>query len=76
MAPYLARSRWVRVRLGSCKAKFVEGIASLVCQSIWHIDGVPPAKFYSFEIGRRGKIVKSYDDMTKAGWNITLTLGQ
>jgi hypothetical protein len=60
--------------MGSCEVKAVG--TSIECASTWHIDGVPVAKFYSVEVSHRGKIVYSYDDMTKASWKVALSLGQ
>ena len=37
---------------------------------------LPAATFYSIEIGRRGKQVRSFDDLTRARWVVSLSLGR
>jgi hypothetical protein len=45
------------------------------CVFTFTID-VPDATFYSIELGRRGELTYSREEMDKAGWHIDLTLGQ
>jgi hypothetical protein len=44
------------------------------CQMQFIVD-VPDATFYSFEMGRRGAIVYSKQEMEENGWRISLSLG-
>jgi len=36
---------------------------------------VPDATFYSFEIGRRGELAYSKQELQDSDWRVTLTLG-
>lgn len=36
---------------------------------------VPKAKFYRFEVSHRGQVQKSFEEMERDGWRVSLTLG-
>ena len=37
---------------------------------------VPKSDFYSIEVGHRGELTYSFDDMVARGWTVALTIGQ
>ena len=45
------------------------------CQFAFTIGSVPRAKFYQIEVGRRGQVRYSYDQMVGTRWSVSLTLG-
>jgi hypothetical protein len=45
------------------------------CLFRFQVRDVPVAKFYNIEVGRRGKLNYSYDQMKAASWGVSLTLG-
>jgi hypothetical protein len=45
------------------------------CQFRFQVDNVPLATFYRLEVGRRGEISYSLDQMKRASWSAALTLG-
>ncbi len=58
--------------MGSALEKYEEFI--LACQFEFSVE-VPKAKFYSIEIGRRGELNYSLDEMKRQNWKISLSLG-
>jgi hypothetical protein len=45
------------------------------CRFYFSISDVPVAKFYRVEVGGRGEISYSYEQMKAAVWNVSLSLG-
>ena len=45
------------------------------CKFSFIVNNIPVAKFYKIEVGRRGELNYSYDEMKAAGWNVELSLG-
>lgn len=45
------------------------------CVFEFKIDNVPKADFYAIEIGRRGQLNYSFDEMQKRNWTVSLSLG-
>ncbi len=45
------------------------------CAFKFAIDGVPEVPFYSIEVGRRGQVTNSLEEMKNAGWTFGLSLG-
>jgi hypothetical protein len=52
------------------KAKFWNS-----CEFPFTVSNVPTAKFYRVEVGGRGQVSYSYDQMGANGWNVKLSLG-
>ncbi len=52
-----------------------DNILGTMCMFSFTVDSIPKANFYTVEIGRRGKLTYSFDDMKKIEWNISLTIG-
>jgi hypothetical protein len=46
------------------------------CQFRFQVDNVPLATFYRLQVGRRGEISYSLDQMKRASWSAALTLGE
>jgi hypothetical protein len=45
------------------------------CNFPFTVSSVPTAKFYRVEVGHRGQVTYSYDQMQAAGWRVALSLG-
>jgi hypothetical protein len=45
------------------------------CKFTFQVQSVPVAKFYNIEVGRRGKLSYSFDEMRAASWGVSFTLG-
>jgi hypothetical protein len=45
------------------------------CQFRFELNSVPLATFYRVEVGRRGQLSYSLDQMKQASWSVELTLG-
>jgi hypothetical protein len=45
------------------------------CEFPFTVSNVPTAKFYRVEVGRRGQVSYSYDQMRANGWKVSLSLG-
>lgn len=57
-------------------ATLTNGIGSgFICRLSFTVK-VPTAKFYSVEVGRRGALTYSYDEMVGQNWHVDLTLGK
>ena len=50
-------------------------IATAVCTFSFSLAGLPDATFYSFEVGHRGEVNYSAEQMASSDWTVTLTLG-
>lgn len=46
-----------------------------VCTFIFAVKGVPKATFYSIEVGHRGELTYSFDEIVALGWQVGFTLG-
>lgn len=46
------------------------------CTFAFMVSGVPQAEFYSVEVGRRGALTYSHDEMTANDWQVTASLGR
>lgn len=49
--------------------------ASVTCVLEFTVEDLPDAKFYSVEIGRRGDLTYSREELDDMGWNLSLSLG-
>jgi hypothetical protein len=49
--------------------------ASVQCIFVFKIDNVPKVDFYSIEIGRRGALNYSFDEIQKRNWKVALSIG-
>ena len=49
--------------------------SSVVCIFTFEIDNIPESNFYTIEIGRRGKLNYSFNQMQEMGWDLALSLG-
>lgn len=47
---------------------------SVTCIFGFKIEGIPKANFYTIEIGRRGNLNYSFEDMNKRNWEVSLRL--
>ena len=45
------------------------------CVMSFKINNVPKSSFYSIEVGRRGKIIFSFDQMVESKWIVGLSIG-
>jgi hypothetical protein len=45
------------------------------CNLEWTVSNLPRASFYPIEIGRRGTVTYSFDEMTQMDWMVSLSLG-
>lgn len=45
------------------------------CTFRFVVNEVPKAKFYTIEVGRRGDLSYSHDEMEARGWSVSFTLG-
>jgi hypothetical protein len=45
------------------------------CRLEFTVDAVPDSTFYSFELGRRGEVVYSSEELQDRGYHVDLTLG-
>lgn len=45
-----------------------------MCELTWSTE-VPNAEFYRFEMGRRGEIEYTHDELEDADWHVDLSLG-
>jgi hypothetical protein len=45
------------------------------CVMSFKIDNIPKSSFYSIEVGRRGKIIFSFDQMVESKWRVGLIIG-
>jgi hypothetical protein len=59
--------------LGPGKVESVEGFQ--VCQFSFVVD-VPATEFYRFEVGDRGSITYTNDELEREGWHVDFTLGE
>jgi hypothetical protein len=48
---------------------------SIACTFTFTVDDVPKADFYSVEVGDRGDLSYSYDEMVENSWYVSLSLG-
>lgn len=46
------------------------------CQFEFTVAGIPKADFYEIEVGRRGSLSYSYDEMARNDWNVSFSLGE
>lgn len=46
-----------------------------VCPLVFGVPGLPRSDFYAVEVGRRGELVYSFDELEAAGWEVQATLG-
>jgi hypothetical protein len=49
--------------------------ANVVCEFPFSVRDIPRAEFYEIEVGRRGGLKYSLDDLRKAGWAVRFSLG-
>ena len=45
------------------------------CEFEFTVDGVPERPFYAVEIGKRGSLVYSREELDRQGWHLALTIG-
>ena len=45
------------------------------CTFPFYVSNVPDADFYTIEVGRRGSLVYSRDEITRADWSVAFSLG-
>ena len=56
-------------------SEWASGDASYFCTVKFSIDSLPRAEFYSIEVGHRGDLSYSRDELAEADWNVELSLG-
>jgi hypothetical protein len=49
--------------------------SSVQCKFEFTINEIPKSNFYQIQVGRRGNLNYSFEDMTKNGWEVKLSLG-
>jgi len=49
--------------------------SSVVCNFSFKLNNIPKSNFYSIEIGRRGKLNYSFEQMQEMQWDLGLSLG-
>ncbi len=49
--------------------------ANIQCTFSFEVSNVPKVDFYSIEVGRRGQLNFSYEEMQKKNWEVILSLG-
>jgi len=49
---------------------------STYCDFLLAVGDVPKEDFYSIEVGHRGELTYSFDEMVRRDWTVALTLGQ
>lgn len=47
----------------------------VTCNFTFSVTGVPRATFYSIEVGHRGELTYSFDEMVSKGWQVAFELG-
>jgi hypothetical protein len=45
------------------------------CEFEFRVDGIPEHELYTVEIGKRGSLVYSREDLDRQGWELALTMG-
>ena len=62
--------------ISSLGADIYEGdYPSVVCLFPFVIEDLPKAKFYAVEVGRRGEMIYSYEDLVEMNWEVGFSLG-
>ncbi len=56
-------------------AAALQGFVEDVCRVVFEIPGVPDSTFYTIEVGRRGNLTFSRDELATAGWTVEMSLG-
>jgi hypothetical protein len=46
------------------------------CEFVFTVEDVPDAPFYSVEVGNRGEVTYSRDDLAEADWTVDVQVGQ
>lgn len=49
--------------------------SNVLCNFSFEVGNVPKVDFYSIEVGRRGQLNFSYEEMQKKNWEVLLSLG-
>jgi hypothetical protein len=49
--------------------------ANVVCKYSFKINNVPKADFYQIEVGSRGALSYSFEELRKQDWNVAFSLG-
>jgi hypothetical protein len=49
-------------------------LSGRICIFKFTVKNIPVAKFYSIEVGRRGKLTYSFDEMVKKKWDVSFVL--
>jgi hypothetical protein len=50
-------------------------VDGMVCEFSFHLDDIPRSSYYSFEVGRRGELTFSHEEMVADGWTVAFSLG-
>ncbi len=52
-----------------------DGVKDLWCTFNFTVADLPKVDFYSVEVGRRGELTYSFDEMETSGWKVDLSIG-
>ncbi|WP_052672457.1 PASTA domain-containing protein [Aliterella atlantica] len=50
--------------------------SSVLCVFEFQVDNIPKSDFYSIQVGRRGQLNYSYEEMKNKNWEVSLSLGK
>lgn len=62
--------------VGDTDAGKAPGSADFFVQCVFEfqVDGIPPSDFYSVEVGRRGELNYSFEEMEESDWTVSLSM--